>query len=130
MTDVKALCTSQLLDCPYYSSWANQFYLENKRKYIFEEWGYANLKDRREERESARAHGRETPQPFGFSCYMFFFSSLWSAYVNWASQECCLFYLRFSLCSSDLPLFYFYGLFPLSFSQSRHSRLLFPILNT
>ena len=25
-------------------------------------------------------------------------------YVNWASQECCLFYLRFSLWSLDLPL--------------------------
>ena len=25
-------------------------------------------------------------------------------YVSWASQECCLFYLRLSLRSSDLPL--------------------------
>ena len=33
-------------------------------------------------------------------------------YVNWASQECCLFYLRSSLQSLDLPLFYFHGLFP------------------
>ena len=50
--------------------------------------------------------------------------------VNWASQECCLFYRRSSLCSSDLPLFYFRGLFPsLSFSH-RHSGLLFPILTT
>ena len=49
-------------------------------------------------------------------------------YVNWASQECCLFYLRFSLQSSDLPLFYFCRLFPsLSFSQ-HHSGLLFLIL--
>ena len=31
-------------------------------------------------------------------------------YVNWASQECCLFCLRSSLRSSDLPLFYFHGL--------------------
>ena len=30
-------------------------------------------------------------------------------YVNWASQEGCLFYLRSSLWSSDLPLFYFHG---------------------
>ena len=30
----------------------------------------------------------------------------------WASQECCLFHLRFSLQSSDLPLFYFHRLFP------------------
>ena len=33
-------------------------------------------------------------------------------YVNWTSQECCLFYLSSSLWSSDLPLFYFHGLFP------------------
>ena len=33
-------------------------------------------------------------------------------YVNCASQKGCLFYLRSSLRSSDLPLFYFCGLFP------------------
>lgn len=33
-------------------------------------------------------------------------------YVNWVSQEGCLFYLRFSLRSSDLPLPYFRGLSP------------------
>ena len=50
-------------------------------------------------------------------------------YVNWASQEC-LFYLRSSLQSSDLSLFYFPGLFPyLSFSCG-HSGFLFPILTT
>ena len=31
--------------------------------------------------------------------------------VNWASQEDCLLHLRFSLKSSDLPLFFFHGLF-------------------
>ena len=47
-------------------------------------------------------------------------------YVNWANQEGCLFYLR----SSDLPLFYFHGLFPsLSFSHG-HSGLFFPMLTT
>ena len=38
------------------------------------------------------------------------FLSLGLPYVNWAGQECCWFYLRFSLRSSDLPLFYFRGL--------------------
>ena len=38
--------------------------------------------------------------------------------LNWAGQEGCLFHLRFSLFSSDLPLFYFHRLFPsLSFSH-------------
>ena len=36
--------------------------------------------------------------------------SLGLSYVNWAGQQCCLFHLRFSLQSSDLPLFYFRGL--------------------
>ena len=50
--------------------------------------------------------------------------------VNWASQEGCLCYLRSSLGSSDLPLFYFLGLFPsLSFSHL-HFGLLFSILPT
>ena len=48
--------------------------------------------------------------------------------VNWACQEGSLFYLRSSLWSSDLPLFYFHGLSPaLSFSHC-HSGLIFPIL--
>ena len=60
--------------------------------------------------------------------YAFFPPGL--SYVNWAGQECCLFYLRSSLRSSDLPLFYLLGLFSsLSFSN-RHSGLLFPILTT
>ena len=51
-------------------------------------------------------------------------------YVNWANQEGCLFDLRSSLRSLDLPLFYFRGLFPsLSFSH-HHFGLLFPILTT
>ena len=51
-------------------------------------------------------------------------------YVNWASQEGCLFYLWFSLQSSDLPFFFFPRLSPsLSFNH-RHSGLLFPILTT
>ena len=48
-------------------------------------------------------------------------------YANWASQEGCLFHLRFSFQSSDFLLFHFCGLFlSLSFSHHRF-RLLFPI---
>ena len=50
-------------------------------------------------------------------------------YVNWASQEGCLFHLRFSLQSLDLLLFYFRGLFSLSF-RHHYSGLLLPILTT
>ena len=76
---------------------------------------------------------RDTPGPSA-PLFMYFRhpppTSLGLPYVNWASQECCLFYLRPSLRSSDLPLLYFHGLFPsLSFSH-HHSGLLFPILTT
>ena len=53
----------------------------------------------------------------------------WSlSYVNWASQEGCLFYLRYSLWSLDLSLFHFRGLFP-SLSFSHHHSGLFSYSN-
>ena len=62
--------------------------------------------------------------------FMFCLLPLSLLYVNWATQEGCFFYLRSSLWSSDLPLFYFQGLSPsLSFSHC-HFGLLFPILAT
>ena len=85
---------------------------------------------RERERQSTHTHTcrRELPAPSPlaplFLC--FFLPDL--PCVNWASQECPLFCRRSSLWSSDLPLFYFHGLFPsLSFSLC-HSGLLFPIL--
>ena len=76
-----------------------------------------------------RCEEKGNPWPnFGSSFYMSF-PPPGLPYVNWASQECCLFYLRSSLWSSDLPLFYFRGLFPsLSFSHP-HSGLFFPYSN-
>ena len=71
----------------------------------------------------------EREESFG-SSFLYVSLSLGLSYVNSASQECCLFYLRVSLRSSDLPLFCFRGRFPsLSFSH-RHFGLLFPILTT
>ena len=79
----------------------------------------------KEERENERRGERDPPALWLLFLYVFFLS-LGLPYVIWASQECCLFYLR----SSHLPLFCFRGLFPsLSFSH-RHSGLLFPILTT
>ena len=71
------------------------------------------------------------PQVYMWLLFLYvFLSPLGLPYVNWVSQECCLFYLRSSLLSSDLPLFYFCGLFSsLSFSH-RHSGLFFHILTT
>ena len=58
-----------------------------------------------------------------FSLFLYVCLSLGLSYVNWASQECCLFYLRSSLWSSDLPLFYFHWLFSSLSTSHRHSGL-------
>ena len=71
---------------------------------------------------------KERPQSTLASPFIRFVSSPLSLpYANWASQEGCLFHLRFSLQSSDFLLFHFHGLFlSLTFSHHRF-RLLFPI---
>ena len=80
-----------------------QFYLESKGKYILEAWGQVDPKD---------SERRETPKPPAQFWLLFsyvFLLPLSLPYVNWAGV---LFYLRSSLWSSDLPLFYFLGLSP------------------
>ena len=104
------------------------FYLENSRK--IHPWGVRACRPKDVKRRAPQ-HAGERERPLAlwppFICP---FLSMGLPYVNWASQECCLSYLRSSLLSSDLPLFYFRGLFPsLSFSH-RHSGLLFSILTT
>ena len=87
-------------------SYSSEFYLARKGNYTLETWRPAD------------------PKGEGLICLGFFLScvcllsTLSLPYVNWASQEGCLFHLRFSLWSwsSDLPLFYVHRLFPLSFS--------------
>ena len=72
-----------------------------------------NISLRHEGKPTQETQRKEEPSlNFGFSFYVFFLLPLDLPYVNWASQECCLFYLRSSLQSSDLLLFYFPGLFP------------------
>ena len=58
--------------------------------------------------ERERERERES-KSFG-SSFMFFLP-LGLPYVNWASQECCLFYLRSSFQSSDLPLTFLCSIF-------------------
>ena len=106
--------SSWILDRPCYSSQTNQcyipFYLDNSRKIHPRGMKACWPKD-----------AKRTPQHMGerereralWLLFLYVFSSpLGLPYVNWVSQECCLFYLRSSLRSSDLPLFYFCGLFP------------------
>ena len=66
---------------------------------------------------------------FGSSFYMFFVLPLSLLYVNWASQEGCLFYLRSSLQSLDLLLFYLHRLFPTLYFSHCCSGLLFSYSN-
>ena len=109
--------------------WMDQYYSSLQLSFIWQ--AKENISLRHEGKPTQETQRKEEPSlNFGFSFYVFFLLSLSLPYINWAFQEGCLFYLRSSLQSSDLPLFYFFGLFPfLSFSH-RHSGLLFPILTT
>ena len=55
-----------------------------------------------QKREKERERERERESLLAPLFYMFFLP-LGLPCVNWASQECCLFYLRSSLWSLDLP---------------------------
>ena len=81
--------------------------------------GWLTQKIQREEKPGAN---------FVSSFYVLFLRRLSLSYVNWASQEGCLFYLRYSLWSLDLSLFHFRGLFP-SLSFSHHHSGLFSYSN-
>ena len=78
-----------------------QFYLEIKGKYILEAWGHANPKDPKR---------REAPGPILAPHFICFSLPPDPTLYNWDSQECSLFYLRSSLWSLGLHLFYFCGL--------------------
>ena len=80
-----------------------QFYFEGKGKYILEARRQADPKDLKR---------REAPGPILAPLFIFLLLPPNLPYLNWASQEGCFFYLRSSLWSLDLLLFYFHGLFP------------------
>ena len=65
------------------------------------------------ERDKERMHmGEKESEKALWLLLLYVFSSTWACPVQIGlSQECCLFYLKSSLWSSDLPLFYFCGLF-------------------
>ena len=85
-----------------------QFYLENKKKIHPPGVRVCQPKRRRSKHVCVR------PQAL-WLLFLYVFSFPWEVPdVNWASQECCLFYPK----SSDFPWFYFRGLFPsLSFES-------------
>jgi len=98
-------------------------YLEDSRRIHPRSMGACQPKDskRREwksmwgrERERQRAHTRERKRVrkrFGSSFYIFF-SSTWACPMQIGlSQKCCLFYLKSSLWSSELPLSFLCSIF-------------------
>ena len=73
-------------------------------------------------KNTSKRREKRGPWPnFGSSVHMFFLLPLGLPSVNWASQECCLFYLKCSLWSSDLPLFYVCRPFPSLYFSHHHS---------
>ena len=79
-----------------------QFHLESKGRCILEVWGHGDPKG---------AKRREAPGPLLTPPFMYSSPPLGLPCVNWASQENCLFYLRSSLWSSDLPLTFVCSIF-------------------
>ena len=59
-------------------------------------------KRREEEREREHAHGRKRDLTLWLLFSYVLSSPLGLPYVNWASQECCLFHLRSSFWSLNL----------------------------
>ena len=141
VTDIKAplVChSSRVLDRPCYSSQVSNGSCYSSQ---INQWHSSILFRRQQENPSSRARRskdakRRAPQPVGereswlWLLYLYVYLSLGLSYVNWASQECCLFYLRSSLWSSDLLLFHFRRLFPSLSGGHRHFGLLFPVLPT
>ena len=95
------------------------------------EEGGEREREREKDTEPACAQERARPPAPLAPLFICFFLPLGLPYVNYTSQECCLYVLPEVLTPVlHLSLFYFCGLFPsLSFSHS-HSGLLFPILTT
>ena len=106
-TNISALRRTSIT-APCYSS----ILFRKQRKIHPKVWGHADPKDtKREERERNKRVCTcmgERLRPFGSSFYVCF-PPPGLPYVIWASQECCLFYLRSSLWSSDLLCSIFMG---------------------
>ena len=102
-----------------YSSRMDQCY----SSVLFRKWRKLHPRGLRAWRPKRHEEERERdPRPFGASFYVFLLP-LGLPCVNRASQGCCLFCLRSSLRSWDLPLFCFCG------HSHRHFGLPFPYSN-
>ena len=97
--------------------------LEEKR---VEEQAGEGEREREVEREKEHMHmGGGERESVLWLLLLYVFASTWACPMQIGlSQECCLFHLKSSLCSSDLPLTF------LGFFSHRHFGLLFPVLPT
>ena len=93
------------------------FYLDNSRKIHLRGVRACRPKDRKGRMPQHAGGGRERERPLALWLLFLYVTPppplLPSGlpFVNWASQECCLFYLRSSLQSSDLPLTFLCSIF-------------------
>ena len=94
LTRAKISNTRPVLQLGY----SSEFYSTSKGKYTLESWRWPSPKG-------------EASLSLGFLHLYFVYSPLSLPYVNWASLEGGLLYLRFSLWFSDFLLFHFYGFF-------------------
>ena len=125
--------SSQVSNGPCYSSLTNQCYssiLFRRQQENPSLRCEGTLIQRRQEKSAPACRG-ERERELALAPLFICLSLPGPVLCKWGpSQECCLIYLRSSLWSSDLLLFYFRGLFPsLSFSHRRFG-LLFPVLAT
>ena len=102
------------------------FYLEDSRKIHLR--GVRARWSKDTGRRAPQRAGERERESWLWLLYLYVYPSLGLSYVNWASQECCLFHLRSSLRSSELLLFHFCGLFPSLSCSHHHFGLLFPVL--
>ena len=87
------------------------FYLEDSRRIHPPGMRACQPKDsNRKEQGSKPVCGRQRERE-PFPLFICFSLPLGLPYANWASQECCLFYLRSSLRSLDLPLIFLCSIF-------------------
>ena len=79
---------------------------DSKRREWWSAWGRERERVREGERDKERMHtGEKESEKALWLLLLYVFSSTWACPVQIGlSQECCLFYLKSSLWSSDLPL--------------------------
>ena len=76
------------------------FYLEDSRKIHL--WGVRARRSKDTRRRAPQRAGERERESWLWLLYLYVCLSLGLSYINWASQDCCLFYLRSSLRSLDL----------------------------